>query len=55
MRHPDGGYVVSPVGGPGAHLLANMAQSNSLIVIDQNVTRVPVGDLVTVIPMLLGS
>jgi len=54
-RHPDGGYVVSPVGGPGAHLLANMAQSNSLIVVDQGVTRVPVGDMVTVIPMLLGS
>ncbi len=55
MRHPDGGYVVSPVGGPGAHLLANMAQSNSLIVVDQDVTQVPVGDTVTVIPMLLGS
>jgi len=55
MRHPDGGYVVSPVGGPGAHLLANMAQSNSLIVVDQDVTKVPVGDTVTVVPMLLGS
>jgi len=55
MRHPDGGYVVSPVGGPGAHLLANMAQSNSLIVVDQDVTQVPVGGTVTVIPMLLGT
>jgi len=55
MRHPDGGYVVSTVGGPGAHLLANMAQSNSLIVVDQEVTRVSVGDIVTVIPMLLGT
>ena len=55
MRHPDGGYVVSPMGGPGAHLLANMAQSNSLIVVDQDVTKVPVGDIVSVIPMLLGS
>lgn len=55
MRHPDGGYVVTPVGGPGAHLLANMAQSNSLIVVDQDVTQVPVGDFVTVIPMLLGT
>ncbi|MBA3339476.1 MAG: molybdopterin molybdotransferase MoeA [Geodermatophilaceae bacterium] len=55
MRHPDGGYVVTPMGGPGAHLLANMAQSNSLIVVDQDVTQVPVGDTVTVIPMLLGT
>ncbi|MDQ4039460.1 MAG: molybdopterin molybdotransferase MoeA [Actinomycetota bacterium] len=55
MRHPDGGYVVTTVGGPGAHLLANMAQSNSLIVVDQDVTRVPVGGTVTVIPMLLGT
>ncbi|MDQ3732538.1 MAG: molybdopterin molybdotransferase MoeA [Actinomycetota bacterium] len=55
MRHPDGGYVVTTVGGPGAHLLANMAQSNSLIVVDQDVTKVAVGDIVTVIPMLLGT
>lgn len=55
MRHPDGGYVVTTVGGPGAHLLANMAQSNSLIVVDQDVTHVPVGGTVTVIPMLLGA
>lgn len=55
MRHPDGGYVVVPVGGPGAHLLANMANSNALIVVDQDVTTVPVGGTVTVIPMLLGA
>lgn len=55
MRHPDGGYVVAPVGGVGAHLLFSMAQANCLIVIDEEVTEVPEGSLVTVMPLLLGA
>jgi molybdopterin molybdotransferase len=55
MRHPDGGYVVEPVGGEGEAMLARMARANCLIVIDEDVTEVSPGALVTVMPMLLGS
>ncbi|CAN5257435.1 molybdopterin molybdotransferase MoeA [soil metagenome] len=54
-RHPDGGYVVEAVGGPGGHLLHAMAQANCLIVVDEEVTEVPQNSLVTVIPLLLNS
>jgi molybdopterin molybdotransferase len=54
-READGGYSVEPVGGPGSHLLAGLAQSNCLIVIDEEVTEVPEGDQVTVVPLLLAS
>ena len=53
-READG-YSVEPVGGPGSHLLAGLAQSNSLIVIDEEVTEVSEGDQVTVVPLLLAS
>ena len=58
MRHPDGGYVVEPVGGgdPGGDaVLARMARANCLIVVDEDVTEVEPGGLVTVMPMLLGG
>ncbi|PRZ41223.1 molybdopterin molybdotransferase [Antricoccus suffuscus] len=55
MRHPDGGYVVSPVGGAGAHLLFSMAQANCLIVIPEDVTEVTEGANVSVMPLVLGS
>lgn len=55
MRHPDGGYVVSPVGGAGAHLLFSMAQSNCLIVIPEDATEITEGADVQVIPLVLGS
>ena len=41
MRHPDGGYVVEPVGDGTDALLARMARANCLIVIDEDVTRWP--------------
>ena len=44
----DGHYVARPVGGPGSHLLAGLASADSLIVIDEEVTRVSAGDAVTV-------
>ncbi len=54
-READGHYSVEPVGGAGSHLLAGLAQANCLIVIDEEVTEVPEGDQVTVIPLLLAS
>ena len=57
MRHPDGGYVVEPVTGEGGSeaALARTARSNCLIVVDEDVTEVSPGGLVTVMPMLLGG
>jgi molybdopterin molybdotransferase len=55
MRHPDGGYVVEPVGDGGDALLARMAAANCLIVVDEDVTEVAPGGLVTVMPLLLGG
>ncbi|HEY4604571.1 MAG TPA: gephyrin-like molybdotransferase Glp [Blastococcus sp.] len=55
MRHPEGGYVVEPVSDGGDALLARMARANCLIVIDEDVTEVAAGGLVTVIPLLLGG
>jgi molybdopterin molybdotransferase len=55
MRHPDGGYVVEPVGDATEALLARMARANCLIVIDEDVTEVAAGGLVTVMPLLLGG
>jgi molybdopterin molybdotransferase len=55
MRHPDGGYVVEPVGDGTDAQLARMARANCLIVIDEDVTEVAPGGLVTVMPLLLGG
>lgn len=44
----DGRYVVHPVGGSSSHLLSTLAQSDSLIVIDDDVSHVEAGDAVTV-------
>ncbi|QXG74955.1 molybdopterin molybdotransferase MoeA [Modestobacter sp. L9-4] len=55
MRHPDGGYVVEPIGDGDQAMLARMARANCLIVVDEDVTEVAAGGLVTVMPMLLGG
>ncbi|NEK57736.1 molybdopterin molybdotransferase MoeA [Geodermatophilus sabuli] len=55
MRHPDGGYVVEPLGGGDEAMLARMARANCLIVIDEDVTEIASGGLVTVMPLLLGG
>jgi molybdopterin molybdotransferase len=55
MRHPDGGYVVEPVDGGQDAALARTARSNCLVVVDEDVTEVSPGGLVTVMPMLLGG
>jgi molybdopterin molybdotransferase len=36
-----GGSVVTPVGGPGSHLMGGLAQANALIVLAEDVTTVP--------------
>ncbi|MGY1809689.1 gephyrin-like molybdotransferase Glp [Blastococcus sp. SYSU D00669] len=55
MRHPDGGYVVEPVGDGSEAQLARMARANCLVVVDEDVTEVAPGGLVTVMPLLLGG
>ena len=54
-REAAGGYSVSLVGGAGSHLIASMASSNCLVVIDDEVTEVVAGSRVTVIPLLLSN
>src|SRR5262249_22594608 len=39
---------VGPVGGPGSHLLRNLAQANALIVVPEEVVEVGAGDQVDV-------
>jgi molybdopterin molybdotransferase len=36
-----GGSVVTPVGGPGSHLMGGLAQANALIVLAEDITSVP--------------
>jgi len=45
----DGRYVVNTVGGSGSHLLAGLANANSLIVVPDETTHLSAGDAVTVI------
>ncbi|HEU5008888.1 MAG TPA: gephyrin-like molybdotransferase Glp [Jatrophihabitantaceae bacterium] len=54
-REATGGYSVSLVGGAGSHLIASMAASNCLVVVDEEVTEVVAGSRVTVIPLLLSN
>jgi molybdopterin molybdotransferase len=54
-READGTLSVEPVGGAGSHLIAAMAASNCLIVIDEAVTEVVPGSRLTVIPQLLAQ
>jgi len=45
----DGAYVVTPVSGPGSHLLAGMARANALAVVPEDVEEVPRGGAVEVL------
>jgi molybdopterin molybdotransferase len=54
-RESSGGYSVSWVGGTGAHLIASLALSNCLVVLDEDVTTVQAGSEVTVLPLLLAN
>lgn len=42
---------VTPVGGPGSHMLGDLAQSNALIVVPESVTRVEAGQPVHVLAL----
>ena len=52
-REANGGYSVSFVGGEGSHMIASMASSNCLVIIDEEVSEVVAGSRVTVMPLLL--
>lgn len=54
-REPDGRYSVSMIGGHGSHLIAAMAASNCLVVLDEDVTEVAAGSTVTVQPLMLAQ
>ena len=45
----DGAYVVTPVSGPGSHLLAGMSRANALAVVPEDVDEVPQGGAVEVL------
>jgi molybdopterin molybdotransferase len=44
----DGRYIVRPVGGPGSHLVGDLAHANALIVVPEDVTEVKDGTAVNV-------
>ena len=46
----SGEYAVTPVGGTGSHLIAGYAAADSLIVVPEEITEVPVG---TPVPVML--
>jgi molybdopterin molybdotransferase len=48
QRRPDGTAVVSPVGGQGSHLVADLAEATCLAVVPEQVTQVSVGDTLRV-------
>jgi molybdopterin molybdotransferase len=48
-RHDEGLVEVTPVGGPGSHLLASFAASNCLIELDEDTTDAPAGSTVPLI------
>lgn len=45
----DGSVVVTPVGGPGSHLIGGLAGANCLIVVESDVTAVARGEVVPVL------
>ncbi len=54
-RETGGGYSVSLVGGAGSHLLASLALSNCLVIVDEQETEIVPGSEVTVMPLLLSN
>ncbi|HEU4811848.1 MAG TPA: gephyrin-like molybdotransferase Glp [Nocardioides sp.] len=47
--HDGGGPYVAPVGGPGSHLIGDLASSNALIVVPEHVTSMSAGEQVQVL------
>jgi molybdopterin molybdotransferase len=54
-RERSGGYSVSFSGGAGSHLIAAMAASNCLVVVEEETTEIKAGTRVTVMPLLLSN
>ncbi|MDT4926024.1 MAG: molybdopterin molybdotransferase [Pseudonocardiales bacterium] len=54
-REASGGYSVSFIGGPGSHLIAALALSNCLVIVDEETTEIAPGSKVTVMPLLLSN
>lgn len=49
LRDADNGeYLVQPLGTSGSHLLASLAEANCLIMVDEDVTEISVGEEVLV-------
>ena len=46
-----GGPTVSPVGGAGSHLIGGLADSNALIVVPEDTTSLPAGEMVQVLAL----
>lgn len=46
-----GGAFVSPVGGHGSHLIGDLASSNALVVVPEEVTSLAAGDMVQVLKL----
>lgn len=46
-----GGPTVSPVGGAGSHLIGGLADSNALVVIPEDATGLPAGEMVQVLAL----
>jgi len=49
LQVKDGAYAVTPVSGPGSHLLAGMARATALAVVPEGVERVAAGEAVEVL------
>ena len=45
----DGAYSVTPVSGPGSHLLAGVSRANALAVVPEQVERIEAGQPVEVL------
>ncbi|MGH8869810.1 MAG: molybdotransferase-like divisome protein Glp [Actinomycetes bacterium] len=48
LEREEGGFTVSQVGGPGSHLMGDLALANALIVLGEDVTGLPTGSEVDV-------
>ena len=44
-----GAYVVTPVSGPGSHLLAGLARASALAIVPEEVEKVAAGESVEVL------
>jgi molybdopterin molybdotransferase len=51
LESGDVRVTVSPIGGPGSHLVGDLAHANALIVVPADTTSVAAGSTVTVVPL----